>query len=159
MDITPASDWKKNRVEGIVLSFPSGRTARISQLNLSFFIKTGEIPDLLTPFVIKLMDVFSASFNLTTLEQTRQWLQWLDTLCIGAFMDPQVSKDPKPNEISPDDISYEDKIFLLGILGGAANQLKTFPRKQGGSVGLVQPVGTLAQAALGNNGDSGLGKS
>lgn len=144
-----ANEWRKNRVEGFEVQFPSGLSANIKPISVDFFIKVGKIPDLLTPFVVSLSTEGTAEFpKVSTLEEIKEFNQFLDQLTTFVFVNPEVKDtggDPKfpltDDQISLDDVSYQDKLACLRALMVPAYQLEAaffkFTKKDLGPVQAV----------------------
>ena len=143
---TAGSAWREPRQQGIPVELPSGNIARIRPVEPQALLKQGEIIDILTPLVAKMLfqgaDATAETIaqvlgeavttdadgdNTAQLKEAAGKLADLervcDIVCKAAFVDPRVVDDPQAdNEIGPDDIELADKIhvFTLALRGAAA---------------------------------------
>lgn len=156
---TAGSAWREPRQAGVPVQLPSGNIARIRPVEPQALLKQGEIIDILTPLVAKMLfqgadasaetieaiignAMQPADDNPDELKETAAKLADLervcDIVCKAAFVDPRVVDDPQAeNEIAPDDIELADKIqiFTLALRGAAA--LRHFRYEPNGN---VEPV-------------------
>lgn len=164
--VSNAKEWRKNRQEGFEVTFASGLVARIRPIAVDFFIRVGKIPDLLTPFVVKLASEGMAEFpQVSTLKDVKEFNEFLDQLTLFAFVYPEVKDtggDPNfplnDDQISLDDVSYQDKLAVLRALMVPAHQLEAafsqFPKKDLGAVPAVESSDETTES---DTGDRGLG--
>lgn len=140
---TAGSAWREPRQAGIPVQLPSGNIARLRPVEPQALLKQGEIIDILTPLVAKMLfqgadasaetiaqvigDATADGDNTAQLKEAAGKLADLervcDIVCKAAFVDPRVVDDPQAeNEIAPDDIELADKIqvFTLALRGAAA---------------------------------------
>lgn len=127
---TSASEWRKKREAGIEIEFPDyGDVVAIRPMDETFFFKQGMIPDFLAPAVEEL--IASGEMQMPKPDKTEKWLTWLDELVKWAFVSPKVVDAPHgDDEISIDEVSYADKVFLYGLFGRPAYTLRQFRDKQ-----------------------------
>lgn len=124
---TSAKDWRKAREEGIIFHFPSGMKAVVRPVNVGTFIKLGNIPDILSAVVQKLISQEPDMAN-TSLEEMSKMQEVYDIFCKTCFVMPRVVdtiKDPD-TEILAEDISDVDKQTLFQFLGAPASTLASF---------------------------------
>jgi hypothetical protein len=154
--VTPIAQWRRSS-EGVIVTLPSGKSARVRSVGLDTFVAYGEIPDFLTPTVVELFNNGFASLpEFTGLQMIKQYIVLLDLVCEMAFVEPKVVRsNPGENEIELRDIELGDKASLLGLLGLPVNRLSSFRPKEvflmedvadaevqpGESEHLVEPVG------------------
>lgn len=155
---TAGSAWREPRQAGVPVQLPSGNIARLRPVEPQALLKQGEIIDILTPLVAKMLfqgadasaetiaqvigDATAGDDNPAQLQEAATRLADLervcDIVCKTAFVDPRVVDDPQAeNEIAPDDIELADKVhvFTLALRGAAA--LRHFRHEPNGDVGLV----------------------
>lgn len=149
---TRGIDWRKPREEGYLLALPSGESllpsgnfARIRPVALDVLLRQGTIPDLLTPFVAKMIYEGVDTKELDALlsveklaEQSDEMLALIDAICIAAFLEPRIVADPQADdEIAIEDVELADRgtVFSLAVL--PANDLRRFLERQASS---VEPV-------------------
>jgi len=142
---TKGTDWRKPREEGFLLDLPSGNVVRIRPVALDVLLRQGEIPDLLTPFVAKMvyqgvdtdeLDSLLSAEKLT--EQSTEMLVLIDAVVTAAFLEPRIVAEPQADdEISIADVELADRgtVFSLAVL--PANELRRFLERQAAS---VEPV-------------------
>lgn len=159
MTVTQGAQWRKEVEEGVELYLPSGNTARIRGVNLDAFLRSKTIPDLLSPLVSELINGKTDPKELTV-EQYLEYVDIYDAFCKACFVSPKVVDDPQADdEISPQDIANEDKMFLFEFLGRPAILLSSFRPKQNGTVeSMVSESGDPA-SAVPAAGHRGLGES
>lgn len=141
---TAGRAWREPRQQGILVALPSGNIARLRPVEPQALLKQGEIIDILTPLVAKIL-FQGADASLATIEQVigdatadadgspeqlKETIAKLadlervcDIVCKVAFVEPRVVDDPQTeNEIGLDDIELADKIhvFTLALRGAAA---------------------------------------
>ena len=141
---TSGAAWREPRQAGIPVQLPSGNIARLRPVEPQALLKQGEIIDILTPLVAKMLfqgaDASAETIaqvigdatagtddNPAQLQEAATRLADLervcDIVCKAAFVDPRVVDDPQAeNEIAPDDIELADKVhvFTLALRGAAA---------------------------------------
>jgi|GEM_PF-2656720 len=140
---TAGSAWREPRQAGIPVQLPSGNIARLRPVEPQALLKQGEIIDILTPLVAKMLfqgadasaetiaqvigDATAGDDNPAQLQEAATRLADLervcDIVCKAAFVDPRVVDEPQAeNEIAPDDIELADKVhvFTLALRGAAA---------------------------------------
>lgn len=141
---TSGSAWREPRQAGVPVQLPSGNIARLRPVEPQALLKQGEIIDILTPLVAKMLfqgaDATAETIaqvigdatagtddNPAQLQEAAARLADLervcDIVCKAAFVDPRVVDEPQAeNEIAPDDIELSDKVhvFTLALRGAAA---------------------------------------
>lgn len=151
---TTGADWREPRRLGIPIELPSGNIARLRPVEPQALLKQGEIIDILTPLVAKMLfqgadasaetiaqvlgdaaDGEGASGYAEALAKLADLERVCDIVCKAAFVAPRVVDEPQAeNEIAPDDIELADKIhvFTLALRGAAA--LRHFRYEPNGDV-------------------------
>ena len=142
---TRGIDWRKPREEGFLLALPSGNSAKIRPVALDVLLRQGKVPDLLTPFVAKMIYEGVDTKELDALlsveklaEQSDEMLELIDAICVAAFLEPRIVDDPQAeDEISIEDVELADRgtVFSLAML--PANDLRRFLDRQAAS---LEPV-------------------
>lgn len=131
---TPASEWRKPREEGYLVKLPSGNLARLGAVDLSSLLIQGEIPDLLTPLVTKMLfddidqDALDAQFSADNLlERGGEALSFINTICKASFIEPRiVDGEPGEGEIVIEDVDVGDRSFVMSICIYGARVLRSF---------------------------------
>ena len=140
---TTGATWREPRQQGVPVQLPSGNIARLRPVEPQRLLAQGEIIDILTPLVAKMLfqgadasaetiaqvlgDAAGDGDNVAQLQDAAGKLADLervcDIVCKAAFVDPCVVDEPTAaNEIGPDDIELADKVhvFTLALRGAAA---------------------------------------
>lgn len=128
--VTPAAEWRRPYVEGVLIELPnSGNLVRIRPVNTDTFIRSGRIPNNLSHIVTGFIEGKQEVGELTP-EGYLQNQVILDAYVLTCFVEPKVvESDPGENEITPDVISDEDKMFLFMLMGKPARALEDFRPK------------------------------
>lgn len=127
---TTASERRAKREQGVEILFPEYEDwVSIRPMDEAFFLRHGMIPDFLAPAINKI--IAEGQGELPKVEKNDEWLAWLDELVKFCFVHPKVVDNPQgDDEISIDDVSYQDKCFLYSLFGQPANVLRRFRDKQ-----------------------------
>jgi len=139
LSVTPASEWRKD-AEGVVTRLPSGRVARIRDVDLDLVVQLGRVPDALTPMVI---DIFKKGENLNlpeiaTLKDLQDRQAFRDAVVRCAFVEPRIVDNAiADDEIPLAAVSTADRWFVLGQLLRPVNDLETFRDEQAPDVAVV----------------------
>ena len=132
---TEPASWRAPRETGVAHRFGSGRIAYVKGLEVDFFVKTGKVPDFLTPFMVDLVDKGSGDVpKIQSLEEVKSFIELLDLIVLYSFIYPKVVRgttmpdgSPLPDDtISLDDVSYMEKLEALRFLGKPTQQLQNF---------------------------------
>jgi hypothetical protein len=123
--------WRERRAlreGGVEITLPSGMMARLRAVGLDAFLLTGQIPDALTPAILEAVEGGSADLPaMESLSAARDYLHLLNAVCAAAFVSPRVVESPQADdEIALDDIDFEDKVWLLELLGKPITALLRF---------------------------------
>lgn len=129
-ELTPVQAWRKPREEGIEFHFPSGNIARVRPVNTDTFLALGEVPDMLTGLVAKLIGGHASLETMKASEYAKS-LRVLNIFVRTSFVWPRVVETPADitdpeNEIALEDICDEDKQTLFVFLGRPAQALESF---------------------------------
>jgi len=145
MQPTRGIDWRKPREEGYLLALPSGNTARIRPVALDVLLRHGEIPDILTPLIAKMIyegvdtDELDRLLSVETLaEQSDEMLALIDAICTASFVQPRIVDEPQAeDEIAIADVDLADRgtVFSLAVL--PARHLRSFCERQAAGVEAV----------------------
>lgn len=116
---TLGRDLRRGREEGVVLPFPSGNAYRIAPVSLDVLLKSGRIPDLLTPFAVsvimegidsKLDELEKRMQPDAILDEATEWLAFVDLICEASFLEPRIVDDPQADdEIAIVDLPFVDR--------------------------------------------------
>lgn len=126
---TSAEEWRTSQEAGQLVKLPSGKVARLARPHLLALIKTGQIPD---PLSAQVMGLFNGK-NPAEIQENinaEDMLTLINTTVRVAFIEPKVADDPGPDEISTNDIDFEDKMFVFWWSQGGTADLALFRREQ-----------------------------
>jgi len=136
---TPASEFRKGREVGEVVTLPStNRKVRMRTVKMDRLLELGDIPDVLSNLVVESLygemtnEKYRQFFTLVerkehALEMTRA----LKIVCTAALIEPKIVDDPQADDdISIDDLEYTERrvIFDLALL--EASGLSRFRQRQ-----------------------------
>lgn len=159
MTVTQGAQWRKEMQEGVEMALPSGFKARIRGVNLSTFIEIGNIPDLLTPLVVEMVNGKVDPQNMT-IEDYRKYVDIYDAFCETCFVSPRVVDDPQAeDEIGLEHICDEDKMFVFAFLGRPAMLLESFRQRQNFAMESVDDQPGGSPESVGMAGGGALGES
>jgi len=113
----------KKREKGELVKLPSGVVVRLTTPSLSAMVKSGKIPD----GMIKASLKFERGERLVTKEDVLESIELIELLAIASFAEPKMVKsDPKEGEITPDDLTDNDKLYIFNRTQGEAEGLNRF---------------------------------
>lgn len=146
--VTAASDWRKPREEGYIMELPSGKVVRIRPINMATLLKLGKVPQGLVAVAIKVIMGEDTELPAPqSLEDVQTYLKYYDAICESCLVYPKVVAQPtKDDEITLEDISSQDKVWLAGWLNRPAAELQSFCEKQASNVDSVDSKSTLTPA-------------
>lgn len=143
---TPGASWRAPRTEGYVKQLPSGNWARLRPVTPDQLIVTGNVPDTLTPLVVKMLFHGSDGTELTqlvtsneeSLKHAEGTIKLINAVCRAAFVAPRIVADPKTDdEITIDDVTVLDRYYVFQLATQPAEVLRDFMFQPGGD---VEPV-------------------
>lgn len=131
---TSGAAWRQPRTEGYTKELPSGSFARLRPVSPDQLITTGEVPDILTPLVLKMLFQGSDGSELAQLTQSGELLshagetvKLINAICRLAFVQPRIVDDPQSDdEISIDDVAIIDRSFVFQLVTQPAEVLRDF---------------------------------
>lgn len=147
---TSGTAWRKNREEGVLFQFPSGKWARIRAVDPSAFLMRGQFPETLNTVVeaVLIGKNEGHSYDLTTLKGFREYYDFLEFYARHCFVSPRIVDTPQADdEISMDDLETGDKEFLVQVVFLPASDLETFSQRQIERLGGVQSGEDHVQSA------------
>lgn len=134
MVVTSGKDWRRPREEGIEITLPSGNTAKLRPVGAEWFLNQESIPDLLTPIIAAEAEGRDWSEDekaTASLNELGKSKDFLNSLVKAFFASPKVVDNPEADdEISPEDVEYQDKLVLMQLIGTPAVALRQFREKQ-----------------------------
>lgn len=128
---TTSKEWREKRAKGIEITLPEyGDVVSIRPMDAGFFFLAGRIPDFLAPIISQILAGKAWQMDVPetpTPEKQKEWLDWLDELVRYTFVSPKVVDNPQADdEISIEEVSYSDKLFLYSWFGRPAQVLRRF---------------------------------
>jgi hypothetical protein len=138
LEVTSAGEWRRMREQGVVVTLPSGRCARLRPVGIPELVRRGRIPNELMPIAAE-----AVWFDSPSPEKVREAgaaaISLFDLVCEAAFLEPRASKDDDlaDDQISVDDIDLADKVFVLQFVTAPAGALRRFRLDQDAGLGSV----------------------
>ncbi len=151
------TSWKairEVREKGVEVTLPIAQLpVRVRGLGLDVFLLSGSIPDSLTPVIVKAINEGEADLgNFDDLQATKDYLQLVNTVAERVLVSPRVVSDPQADdEISLDDLDFQDKVWLLQFLGKPAAALARFREEQAADVSSVLLDGSDGSTPFGDS--------
>lgn len=133
-DVTPASEFRKMREQGVAQTLLSGRKVRLRTVTPDRLLRTGKVPDILTPLVTRMLfeEVTNQELNdfIAPREQAKESLEMVDAInvvCEAGLVYPRIVDDPQgEDEISIDDLSLADRGWIFKLVFQPAEVLSRF---------------------------------
>lgn len=148
---TKASQFKA-LAKGTELTLPSGFTVVARRVDMRTLLKTGRIPNMLRPVLDRAMqgtELNTEEFAQEVLsdpEKLDDIFAFCDQVFVDSVMDPKVGPAPDdPDErrddiVYPDEVSTDDKFFIMNWAMGGSSDLERFREEQGAHVERVRSV-------------------
>ena len=150
--VTTALEWRRARVEGEVVTLPSGKTARLRTMSLLRLLEKGTIPDSLSGIIQEMMGGEKKVAN--NLETFQGLSELLAVVCQLSFVYPKIVDDPtEDDEISIEDVAYDDKFFVFNWSQKEISLMTPFREERDGDVEDVPGSDDVSDAAIGDDGD------
>jgi hypothetical protein len=159
---TPGKTWRKLREEGVLIRLPSGNWASLRSISPEVIVKLGRIPDILTPVIAEELSgkgtLREKLGNPQTLADLQANIEFVETVAEFAFVNPRIVADPQSDdEISIEDLSWDDKVFCVSLLGVPAQALERFRDEQARGVESLDTEQVNEPAAQPVNADQSVG--
>lgn len=132
--VTSGLEWRKPREEGYLKELPSGNWARLRPVTPDMLLVTGEIPDILTPLVMKMLfegidnkdlEVVTKPENM--LEHAKETIDFFNSFCKLAFVEPKIVDNPRSDdEMHILDVTVEDRGFVFQLCIQPVEVLRSF---------------------------------
>ena len=132
---TPGSAWRAPREAGYEKMLPSGKVARLRPVSPDQLIASGDVPDILTPLVLRMLYHGSDGSELTQLvtsseesvAHARGTITLINAVCRAAFIQPRITEAPQSDdEITIDDVEVLDRYFVFQLATQPAEVLRDF---------------------------------
>ncbi len=130
LEVTNAKDWRKSQEAGQLVELPSGKVARLTRPHLFSLVKEGLIPDPLSGQVMEMLNDTKPAATVVKTIGADNLILIMDITCKTAFVEPRVVDEPKDNELSPNDLDFDDKVFVFWWCQGGIDDLKSFRKQQ-----------------------------
>lgn len=138
MDVTPASEIRSMREQGVPQTLLSGIKVQMRTVTPDRLLRSGRVPDILTPLVNKMLFESVPNEELDKFieprEQTKENLEMIDSLnvvCEEALLYPRIVADPvADDEIRADDLTLADRGWVFKLAFQEAHILRRFRLEQ-----------------------------
>lgn len=143
---TSGKEWRQPREEGYEKMLPSGKVARLRPVSPDQLIASGDVPDILTPLVLKMLYHGSDGSELTqlvtsseeSLAHARGTMTLINAVCRAALVQPRIVDNPQADdEINIDDVEVLDRYFVFQLATQPAEVLRDFMFPETGAVATV----------------------
>jgi len=140
LQVTPAAQWQRKTE---IIGLPSGKVAEVQPLSMMSLIlgdTAGDVPDMITAQVIA---QFAGKETPSQLEINKSELPrmgaFIKRIVVASMVNPRIVENPDYNngEIAYDDVSDEDREFLMGR-AMPARELATAERFRPGPDAIVE---------------------
>lgn len=138
---TPAAVWRKPRLEGYVVTLPSGNRVRLRPVALDLLILGGDLPDLLTPIAARsLWTETDVAAIADQVELAQGFAELVNRVVPLAVLEPEIVTDVPSgyqfgdDEIALDDIDFGDKLAIFQLATQPAAVLRSFREQQAAGV-------------------------
>ena len=135
IEVTPAVEFRTMREQGVRQTLPSGRVVRLRTVTPDRLLALGDIPDILTSLVLRMiygelqqneLDSFLSPREKAA--EARQVIASLNVVCRAALLYPTVVEaDPQgDDEILPDDLTLAERGWIFKLAFQPAEVLTRF---------------------------------
>jgi len=132
--VTPAAEWRRMREEGVQQTLLSGRVVRLRTVTPDRLLKTGRVPDILTPIVTKMLFEEVDNDELNEFIKPRDnvadnlaMIEGLNVVCQAGMLYPRIVDNPQAeDEISIDDLTLADRGWVFKLVFQPAEVLARF---------------------------------
>jgi len=128
---TLAASWRAER-SGVVKTLLSGKRARLRAVDVSLLLLQGNIPDLLTPQVVRMFygpdkDTPTRSEIALKTGIEPEELPIINLVCRAAFVEPRIVDEPiADDEIAIDDVDLYDRLQVYNMCTRGLDVLRNF---------------------------------
>lgn len=129
--VTSAAAWRKESVEGIPVTLPSGKTPRLRAVALDTALANGKIPDFLSGIAAQALwgGVTTESFA-EAVDASKNYTELVNLVLEMAFVYPRINPDETAvldeDEIYLTDVDTEDKLTVFSLVTTGVNALRKF---------------------------------
>lgn len=131
LKVTSADEWGKLYKEGVLVPLPSGKVARLRPVGIEELVRTGKIPDDLSPLAAEVVWMNTPERG-TVRTMGKRAVEMLNIVVQAAFIEPRVVIDTEPGEgeISIDYIDLVDKQEVFTWVTAPVAVLANFRARQ-----------------------------
>jgi hypothetical protein len=161
---TPGASWRAER-NGVVKMLLSGKRAKLRAVDVSLLLLQGNIPDLLTPQVVKMFygpdqeTPARSDIALKTGIEPDE-LPIINLICRSAFVEPRIVDEPiADDEIAIDDVDLYDRLQVYNMCTRGLEVLRNFRLEPFADVAAIpdgQDDGAEAERVGAGEGDMGV---
>ena len=152
LQATSGTEWRRLREEGEPVELPSKHVACLRPISLLLLLERGKVPDTLSGMVSQL--ILKGGKPAATLETYQDFAELISWVCHIAFIEPRIVDDPQEdNEISIDDVGFEDRVFVFNWAQKEVQYLMPFRPEPSGDVADVAGSQQLPLQAEPDSGD------
>lgn len=122
--LTSADEWKKSRIKGYPVRFPSGNTALLRPVGMATLIRLGRLPSFINAFRPEDLRADGSMIlgDLSKIEVIESYYALLDAIAETCMVSPSIEN----GEITLDDMLDEDKLALYRWFIMPAEKLNSF---------------------------------
>jgi hypothetical protein len=136
---TPALEWRRlveSDKRGYVVELASGMQVRLRPVSIERMLRSGQIPDELSPIAGKsIWSEFSEDSVGTSTNMVLGMFDLLDLICMAAIIEPKIVEDPQADdELSIDDLGTDEKYEVYQLVTQPGWVLRKFCEQQGANV-------------------------
>ncbi len=135
---TSGTEWRKAREEGMLVTLPSGKVARLRPVSVTALYASGDMPEQLTPVVqAMLFGKTPTEDNMAEFMKSTHALNVL--ICKEAFIEPRIVEKPiTDDEISFADLTGEEVEYVFSWVSNPQKTLEPFRDEQNKPVAVVR---------------------
>lgn len=129
---TSGKSWRQAREEGELWTLPSGNVARLRPISLMHLIRSGDIPDILTPVAASMLwDEIDIDKLSGTVEMAKNSAELAERICEASFINPRIVENPEQDdEVALEHIDDMDKAWVMNTMIQPAEVLRGFRMRQ-----------------------------
>lgn len=132
--VSSAVEWRRPREEGFLKQLPSGKIARLRPISPDLLLYRGEVPDLLTGLVTKMVmggadaqDLDAVVNPALSIAEAGDSVRFFNLVCQLAFVSPRIVENPQgDDEIAIEDVDLVDRGFVWRVCTLATDELRFF---------------------------------
>ena len=112
-------EWRERQAAGVWITLPSGLDVRVGSVGPEVILKSGRVPDSLTPLVADMVTGRTAkAATPLTKDQLESQLDLMDAIVACFIKEPRIVDHPEQDdELAISDIEWVDKEFLMASVG------------------------------------------